>query len=110
MGRDYVLSSHPRRQRALLYSMDEIDILSLCKSFPCFDTVVLLGQVEASDLMPGTITFISDLAYRFYYVSILSLLGIKSTVKNPSNPQFCACHLEGRTQRGYKRQNTTCRS
>lgn len=67
---------------------------------PFFETVVLLGQAEANDLMPGTTTCISNLAYRFfYYVSILStlsLLGIKPTVKNLSSPQFCAVIWKGR--------------
>lgn len=33
---------------------------------PFLDTVVLLRQVEANDLMPGTTTCISNLAYRFF--------------------------------------------
>lgn len=32
---------------------------------PFLDTVVLLGQAEANDHMPGTTTCISNLAYRF---------------------------------------------
>lgn len=84
---------------------------------PFFETVVLLGQAEANDLMPGTTTCISNLAYRFLlckHIKHIKFAWNKTYCQESIQPTILCCHLEGKTQGqaggGYKRQNTTCRS
>ena len=82
-----MLSGHPRRQRALLYSIGEMDILLLFKAFPYFDTVVPMGQVETSDQCP------SAWDNHFYFRSSIQVLLCKH-IKFAWNQTYCQAPMQ----------------
>lgn len=91
--------SLPSGQRALVYSVDEMDTLTPFKACLCFDIPGPMGGRSLAEIISRMVIFTSGAAHRFLLCKCITFAWNKSYCQEPGQPPM-STHLTGNGRLG----------